>query len=149
MLSMIPAAAGVTQQARISAHLGQPSWGCVGAQPGPACALLHNLPDLLLHARWLALDLRGELHVQVMRQDVIHAAACGAAGVSLGMVTARGSVATDQLRPFVELCCGLGGWGGMVGCSAVCCFVGGCVGAVGGWVVRGWKAQQITLGEAR
>ena len=44
-----------------------------------------------------------------MRQDVLHAASCGAAGVALGMVTERGGVATDQLRPFVELCSALGG----------------------------------------
>ncbi|GAB4814510.1 hypothetical protein N2152v2_001556 [Parachlorella kessleri] len=44
----------------------------------------------------------------IMRQDVLHAASCGAHGVALGMVTADGKVALDQLRPFVTLCSALG-----------------------------------------
>lgn len=43
-----------------------------------------------------------------MRADVLHAASCGAHGVVLGMLDAAGRVATDQLRPFVELCSALG-----------------------------------------
>lgn len=43
-----------------------------------------------------------------MRQDVLHAASCGAHGVVLGMLTPGGAIDTDQLRPFVELCSALG-----------------------------------------
>ena len=48
--------------------------------------------------------------LQIMRQDVVHAASCGAQGVALGMVTADGKIALDQLRPFVTLCSALGQW---------------------------------------
>lgn len=56
--------------------------------------------------------------VQVMRQDVLHAASCGAHGVVLGMLTAAGEVAADQLQPFVDLCAALGVCHvGRAGCS--------------------------------
>lgn len=43
-----------------------------------------------------------------MRQDVLHAASCGAHGVVLGMLTPGGTIDTNQLQPFVELCSALG-----------------------------------------
>jgi hypothetical protein len=44
-----------------------------------------------------------------MRQDVLHAASCGAHGVVLGMLTPGGAIDQDQLRPFADLCLALGG----------------------------------------
>ncbi|PRW44263.1 copper homeostasis [Chlorella sorokiniana] len=46
--------------------------------------------------------------LQVMRQDVLHAASLGAHGVVLGMLTPGGGIDTRQLQPFVELCSALG-----------------------------------------
>ena len=46
--------------------------------------------------------------LQVMRQDVLQAASCGAHGVVLGMLSPDGTIDTDQLRPFVDLCSALG-----------------------------------------
>lgn len=43
-----------------------------------------------------------------MRHDVLHAASCGAHGVVLGMLSADGSIDTNQLRQFVDLCAPLG-----------------------------------------
>lgn len=57
-----------------------------------------------------------------MRQDVLHAASCGAHGVVLGMLTPGGTIDTNQLQPFVELCSALGALplaaGGWVVCAA-------------------------------
>ena len=52
-----------------------------------------------------------------MRQDVMHAASCGAHGVVLGMLTPGGAIDQDQLRPFADLCLALGG--GAAGASLV------------------------------
>ena len=62
----------------------------------------------------------------VMRQDVLHAASCGAHGVVLGMLTPGGTIDQDQLRPFTDLCLALGwgGAGGWCGCGSIkrwCC----------------------------
>ena len=56
--------------------------------------------------------------LSVMRQDVLHAATCGAHGVALGMLTADGAVDQDQLRPFADLCLALGMRTG--GCCGAC-----------------------------
>lgn len=42
--------------------------------------------------------------IEVMWHDTLHAIASGVHGIVLGMLTEQGRVATDQLRPFVELC---------------------------------------------
>ena len=84
-----------------------------------------------------------------MRQDVLHAASCGAHGVVLGMLTPGGTIDTNQLRPFVELCSALGalrevasclaawlpGWlaGWLAGRPAGFCFPVGWLGTVLAW----------------
>ena len=80
-----------------------------------------------------------------MRHDVLHAASCGVHGVVLGMLRADGSIDTDQLRPFVELCSTLGVCVCVCvhlcvracACSRtrVCCV---CVGGAGLWQGGSW-----------
>lgn len=57
--------------------------------------------------------------LQVMRQDVLHAAACGAAGVVLGALTPEGEVHVGQVKAFVDLAAALGE------CLGVACSVAG------------------------
>ena len=58
-----------------------------------------------------------------MRQDVVHAASCGAHGVVLGMLTPGGAIDQDLLRPFADLCLALGGGDaeGLHGATAARC----------------------------
>lgn len=71
----------------------------------PAPPPVASTPRLL---HWLNRAALLSALLQVMRQDVLQAASCGAHGVVLGMLSPDSTIATDQLRPFVDLCSALG-----------------------------------------
>jgi copper homeostasis protein len=86
---------------------------------------LYTDAEVEVSVDWLTTDPQSKLHIlefwlQIMRLEVLHAAANGAAGVVLGFLTSQARVDSLRLVPFVALCAHLGARLGNLNASPAC-----------------------------